>query len=121
MTRTEMPSIDAYVQAVLGKKAEDLIVLDVRDLISYTDVFIFCSGRSSRQVIAIAEHIRITLKKQGIRPLSVEGMTEGHWILMDYGDVIIHVFYEPVRRFYDLEGLWTGARRIEYSETGSPS
>jgi ribosome-associated protein len=109
------------VQAVLGKQAEDIVLLDVRGLTSYADHFIFCSGRSSRQVIAIADHVRESLKKRGVRPLSIEGMTEGHWVLLDYGEVIIHVFYEPVRRFYDLEGLWVDAKRIEPDDIGSNS
>jgi ribosome-associated protein len=97
----------------LGKKAMDLVVLDVRKLSSIADVFIICSGLSNRQVVAIAEHIQEDLKKQGIKPLSVEGKKEGHWVLLDYGHVIIHVFYEPIRSFYDLEGLWIDAERIE--------
>lgn len=106
-------SLNLYIQAVSGKKAIDLVVLDVRELSSIADVFIICSGRSNRQVVAIAEHIQVDLKKHGITPLSVEGKKEGHWVLLDYGHVIIHVFYEPVRSFYDLEGLWIDAERIE--------
>lgn len=121
MTQDPMASLKRFVDAVFGKKAEDLVVLDVRALASYADTFVLCSGRSSRQVIAIAEHIRDTLKKEGIRPLSIEGMTEGHWVLLDYGHIIIHVFYEPVRRFYDLEGLWIDAKRIDCSDLGDPS
>ena len=75
-------------------------------------MFIICSGRSNRQVGAIAEFIKTDLKKHKIKPLSIEGTRDGHWVLLDYGHVIIHVFYEPVRRFYDLEGLWTDAKRI---------
>lgn len=106
------PSIDLYIEAALEKKAGDLIALDVRNITSFTDVFIICSGRSNRQVSAIAEHIHMNLKKHGIRPLSIEGLKEGHWVLLDYGHVIIHVFYEPVRKFYDLEGLWSDAGKI---------
>ncbi len=105
--------LNLYINAALGKKAMDLVVLDVRKLSSIADVFIICSGRSNRQVMAIAEHIQVDLKKHGITPLSVEGKKEGHWVLLDYGHVIIHVFYEPVRSFYDLEGLWIDADRIE--------
>jgi ribosome-associated protein len=60
----------------------------------------------------LAEFIKVDLKKNGIRPLSVEGIKDGRWVLLDYGDVIIHVFYEPLRGFYDLEGLWTDAKRV---------
>ncbi|MFC1829715.1 ribosome silencing factor [Thermodesulfobacteriota bacterium] len=107
------PSLDLYVNAALGKKAMDLVLLDVRDLTSIADVFIVCSGRSNRQVSAIAEHIQVNLKKHKIRPLSVEGKKEGHWVLLDYGHVVIHVFYQPVRAFFDLEGLWIDAERIQ--------
>jgi ribosome-associated protein len=107
------PSIDLYVKAALGKKAIGFVVLDVRELTSYADVLIVCSGRSNRQVTAIAKNIQVALKKQKIRPLSVEGMKEGHWVLIDYGHVIFHIFYGPVREFYDLEGLWSDADRIK--------
>ncbi|GBC61789.1 ribosome silencing factor [Desulfonema ishimotonii] len=106
-------SLDVYVKAALGKKASGLLVLDVRGMTSIADAFIVCSGRSNRQVSAIAEHIQRELKKQKIKPLSVEGIKEGHWVLLDYGDVIIHVFYDSVRNFYDLEGLWADAERIK--------
>jgi ribosome-associated protein len=108
-------SLDLYIKAALGKKAINPVVLDVHELTSIADVFIICSGRSTRQVNAIAEHIQMDLKKHKIVPLSIEGMREGHWVLLDYGHVIIHVFYEPVREFYDLEGLWADARRMETS------
>ena len=107
------PSLEIYVKAALGKKASGLVILDVRELTSIADVFIICSGRSNRQVTAIAEYIQLSLKKKGIKPLSVEGKREGHWALLDYGHVVIHIFYEPVRDFYDLEGLWVDAERIE--------
>jgi ribosome-associated protein len=113
MTDPFIDDLDIYVHAVLGKKAEALIVLDVRNLTSVADAFIICSGRSNRQVQAIAEHIQKEMKKRRRKPLSVEGLQEGHWILIDYGDVIIHVFFDPVRSFYDLEGLWTDAQRVE--------
>ena len=107
------PSLDLYVKAALGRKALGLVVLDVQELTSVADAFIICSGRSNRQVTAIAEFIQIELKKAGIKPLSVEGKKEGLWVLLDYGHVIIHVFYESVRNFYDLEGLWVDAKRIK--------
>jgi len=105
-----------YVKAVLGMKAFDVIVLDVRGLVSFADTFIICSGRSHRQVSAIGEFVEKELKGKGMKPLGVEGLRQGHWVLMDYGDVVIHVFYEPIRTFYDLEGLWSDARRIEIGE-----
>lgn len=115
------PSLDTYLRAALLKKAERPVVLDVRALTSIADGFVICSGRSSRQVTAIGETIVTTLKKSKIVPLSVEGLKDGHWVLLDYGHIIIHVFYEPVRAFYDLESLWIDAQRINidrYTKTG---
>ncbi|MFH0725851.1 MAG: ribosome silencing factor [Pseudomonadota bacterium] len=117
MTASSAPGfnapLDLYAKAALGKKASRLVMLDVHGLSSITDVVLICSGQSNRQVTAIADHIKVDLKKQGIRPLSIEGLQEGHWVVMDYGDVIIHVFYEPIRIFYDIEGLWADAKRIK--------
>ena len=113
MTKETDPTLDLYVKTVLGKNALNVVALDVAELTSFADVFIICSGRSNRQVSAIADHIKTDLKKHKIKPLSVEGSKDGHWVLLDYGHVIIHVFYEPMREFYDLEGLWADAKRIE--------
>jgi len=112
MTPDFEPPLDRYVSAAGKRKSQDIVILDVRDLTSVADAFIICSGRSNRQVTAIAETIRTELKSQGIQPLSVEGIKEGHWVLMDYGHIVIHVFYEPVRQFYNLEGLWADAKRV---------
>ena len=112
MTKDMDPPLDLYIKAILGRKALNVVALDVAEMTSYADVFIFCSGRSNRQVIAIAEHIKTDLKKHKINPLNVEGTKDGHWVLLDYGHVTIHVFYEPIREFYDLEGLWVDAKRI---------
>ena len=112
MTKTSDAELDIYVKSALGKKARNPVLLDVHDLTSLADAFLICHGTSNRQVSAIAEHIQQDLKKQGIKPLSVDGLKEGHWVLMDYGHVLIHVFYESTRSFYDLEGLWSDARRV---------
>ena len=112
MSKDAVPSLDLYIKAASAKKALNLVILDVAELTSIADVFIICSGRSNRQVNAIADSIVVNLKKHKIKPLSVEGTGEGHWVLLDYGHVIIHVFYEPVREFFDLEGLWMDAKRI---------
>jgi ribosome-associated protein len=100
-------------RAALDHKAIDLAILEVKNLSSFTDYFVICSGNSDRQVQAIAAHIEDKLGKEEIRPLSTEGKREGRWVLLDYGDVVIHVFYQPVREFYDLERLWSDAPRIE--------
>ena len=112
MSKDAVLSLDLYIKAASEKKAQNLVVLDVADLTSIADAFIICSGRSNRQVNAIADAIVVNLKKHKIKPLSVEGTKVGHWVLLDYGHVIIHVFYEPVREFFDLEGLWVDAKRI---------
>ena len=106
------PTIKPFVNAVLGRKAIQVVILDVRKLTSVADAFIICSGKSNRQVTAMADFVQRDLKKKGKKPINVEGKKEGHWVLMDYGDVIIHIFYEPLRSFYDLEGLWIDAGRL---------
>lgn len=116
MTPSYEQTIEPYVEAIMGMKALNVVILDVRGIASFADTFIICSGRSHRQVSAIAEFVRRQLKGKGMKPLGVEGIREGHWVLMDYGDVIIHIFYEPVRIFYELENLWADAERIEIGE-----
>jgi ribosome-associated protein len=100
--------------AALKKKAFDLLVLDIRESSSFADYFILCSGNSNRQVQAIASSIELDLKKKGIYPLGIEGFNEGTWILLDYDEVIIHVFYHPVRAFYELERLWADAPKVPF-------
>jgi len=102
-------------QIVADKKAMDVVVLDMADASSITDYFVICSGGSQRQVQAIADAIDEQLKQAGITSLGVEGYREGHWILMDYGDVIVHVFSQETREFYDLERLWANAPKIDLS------
>lgn len=122
MTATDLdPFLKDFVRAAQGRKAADLVILDVRKLTSFADVFIICSGRSNRQVSAIAEHIREDLKKTGKKPLGVEGLSDGQWVLMDYGHLLIHIFLEPVREFYDLEGFWSGAVRIPVENFEDPA
>jgi ribosome-associated protein len=103
-------------QAALEKKAFDITILELKKASSLTDYFLICSGRSDRQVQAIAQSIEEKMGEQGIRPLGEEGMREGRWVLMDYDDVVIHIFYDQLRRYYDLEGLWIEAPRINSSE-----
>ena len=114
--------LDIYVKSALGKKARDPVLLDVRHLTSLADAFLICHGTSNRQVSAIAEHIQRDLRDQGIKALSVDGMKEGHWVLMDYGHIIIHVFFESTRRFYNLEKDSTPSLfRPRGSEGGCPN
>ena len=107
------------LKAALEKKALNPVLLELKGKTSFTDYFLLCSGKSDRQVQAIAQGIEEALKKKGVRPLGQEGMTEGRWILMDFADVIVHIFLEPVRNFYDLEGLWIDAPRIDLQEGGN--
>jgi ribosome-associated protein len=104
------------VRAALDHKAYDLVVLETGRISSIADYFVICSGRSDTQVQAIADAIDGALRDRGERALSIEGMQHGQWVLMDYGDVVIHIFYVPVREFYDLERLWVRAPRVELPE-----
>ncbi len=92
------------------------MLLNLKNISSFTEYFLICSGRSDRQVQAIVRSIDQHLKKMGIYSLGVEGFEEGKWILMDYDDVVVHVFLDPVRKFYDLEGLWLDAPRVDRVE-----
>ncbi len=103
-------------QSALEKKAYDLVLLEVRDVTSIADYFIICSGRSDRQVQSIARGLDENIGNMGVSPLSIEGLTRGQWVLLDFSDVIVHVFYQLVREFYDLEGLWAHAPRVELPE-----
>jgi ribosome-associated protein len=105
---------DLIVEAARKHKAFDLVLLKVDHLTSIADYFFICSCRSSRQVQAVSEQIRELLnKKGGYKSFGVEGQTQGHWVLMDFGEVVVHIFHEPVRDFYDLEGLWGEAKWID--------
>jgi ribosome-associated protein len=101
------------VDAALDVKAEDVVALDVRAQTSFTDVFVIATGRSDRQVRAIADSIEQAVKKAGATPLGIEGATEGRWVLMDLDDVIVHVFTPETREHYDIERLWRDAERME--------
>ena len=101
----------------LEKKAFNLRLLEVKGLSSLTDYLVIASGRSDRQVQAIAESVKVGLKNDhGVAPLAIEGLNEGRWVLIDFGDVMVHVFQEPVRDFYDLDGLWQEARELPVDE-----
>jgi len=104
------------VRAALDHKAYDLVVLETGRISSIADYFVICSGRSDTQVQAIADAIDGALRDRGERALSIEGMQHGQWVLMDYGDIVIYIFYVPVRDFYDLERLWVRAPRVELPE-----
>jgi ribosome-associated protein len=98
-------------ELMLDKKALEVVLLDVRGMTSYADWFVLGSGESERQVGATAEYVREKLREDGFRPIGSEGFETGHWVLLDYGDVVVHVFTNEVRAFYDLDGLWADALR----------
>ncbi len=100
------------LRIIKERKAVDPILFEVEKLTSITDYFLIATGDSSRQVQAITRHLQRKMREAGFRAFGVEGEHEGHWVLMDYGDVVIHIFYRPFREFYDLEGLWIDAPRV---------
>jgi ribosome-associated protein len=110
--RESREAAQAAIDAALEKKALLPILLDVSGRATYTDFIGVVSGRSDRQVDAIAENVRDTMEHRGWRLLGREGSGNGRWTLLDFGDVVLHVFYHPVREIYDIEGLWIDAPRI---------
>jgi ribosome-associated protein len=108
-------SLTQAVRAAEDKKAEDIVILNLSSICSFTDYFLICTGHSSRQVQAIVDGIEEKLRKQSLRPTHIEGYSQGEWVLMDYTDFVVHVFSPKAREFYDLERLWRGARRVEVS------
>ena len=111
-----MPNWLTAARAAASKKALDVQVLDLREVTSFADFFIVCSGANPRQIQAISEEIGLQLKERGEYPLSVEGFENADWILTDYGDYLIHVFSEKARAYYDLERLWRHAKTVEIPE-----
>jgi ribosome-associated protein len=102
----------AIAVAALEKKAVGLEILDVAGKVDYADFLVLMTGRSDRQVVALAQGIEEALLKANKRPLSVEGLPHANWVLMDFGDVVVHVFQDDARSLYDIDGLWMDARRI---------
>lgn len=101
-------------QAAQDKQAVNLVALDIRELTTMADVFLICHGRNGRQNQTISDEIEVRLKKEAnLRPMSVEGYTTAEWILMDYGDMIVHIFSEKAREYYDLDRLYRGATKME--------
>jgi ribosome-associated protein len=96
-------------EAALDKKAEDVKVIDLRDQATYTDFLVVCSGSSDRQLEAVADAVEKAMAEKGQRLIGSEGLRGGHWALLDFGDVVVHVFHRDERNHYDLEGLWADA------------
>lgn len=103
----------AAARAALEKKAEEVVILDLRGVSGYTDFLVIGSGQSDRQLESIAESVQKELKAQGHRLVGSEGQRGGRWVLLDFGDVVVHVFHQDERTHYDLEGLWADAPRLE--------
>jgi ribosome-associated protein len=96
----------------LDGQAEELLILDVRGLSTFADYFVIMNGRSTRHVQALAEAIEGQLRSKRVKVSNAEGLTEGVWVLLDFDDVIVHIFYHEQRKFYNLEGLWSDAKRV---------
>ncbi len=105
-------------KVALDKKAKDILILDLKGLTIIADYFVICSGESTTHVRAIVESVDERSKKTGIKPLGVEGLNNSRWVLIDYGDVIVHIFEEGTRSFYELEKLWMDAHSVPLRETG---
>ncbi|MBW2328320.1 MAG: ribosome silencing factor [Deltaproteobacteria bacterium] len=116
--RTGLELAEICARVALDTKAEDLVVLDVRGLSSFTDYFVIMSGRSSRHVQGLAEAIEAALRSKRVSSKHSEGLQEGLWVLLDFGDMVAHVFYKEKRSFYDLEGLWHDAPRLDLHPMG---
>ena len=108
------PDVQLAIRSASEKKAFDMIALDLRNIASFSEFFIIASGSNQRQVQAIADGVNEQLKKQfGQRPVRTEGYNAAEWVLLDYGDFIVHIFNKESRDFYDLARLWRDARRVE--------
>jgi ribosome-associated protein len=107
-------------RTLVAHKAIDPVILEVKNLCAFADYFLVASGTSRRHVQALAEHLDEALSRAGIEPLGREGLEEGSWVLLDYNEVIIHLFLQPFREFYDLEGLWAEAPRVVLDQVAVP-
>jgi ribosome-associated protein len=111
------PELKLAIKCISEKKGEKIVGLDLRDIASFTEFFVIASGTNQRQVQAIADEINEQLKKQlGSRPIRIEGYNSADWVLLDYGDFIIHIFNGESREVYDLARLWRDARKVELPE-----
>ena len=111
----------AAARSASAKQAEGVAILDVHGLIVITDYFVIASGETERQVRTIVEEVEKALRDLGRKPVRREGETEGRWVLLDYVDVVVHVFADEEREYYDLERLWRDAPRVDWTENGAAS
>lgn len=103
-------------QVGLDSKGEDIVIIDVRGIASYTDHFVVMNGRSTRHVIGLAEALEGELRSKRVKASRAEGLQDGMWVLLDFDDVVVHIFYYEQREFYDLEGLWHEAPQIKVED-----
>ena len=103
------------------KKAKEIVVLDVRKITTISDYFIVCSTSNERQARAIADDMRVRMKDLGKREMGVEGMEDARWVLQDFGDIVLHIFHESQREFYDIEGLWADAKQVRWKKASKKS
>jgi ribosome-associated protein len=108
------------VRTLVAQKGIEPVVLNVTEFCSFTDYFIICSGGSSRHVLALAQHVEAALSQAGIKPMGAEGREGGQWVLIDYNIMVIHIFLEPLREFYNLEDLWSDAPQIRIDPDSQP-
>jgi ribosome-associated protein len=101
------------LRAIVAHKGIEPVLLEVTEFCSFADYFIICSGGSRRHVLALAQHVEEALAQAGLKPLGVEGLEQGQWVLLDYNTMVIHIFVQPLREFYNLEDLWSEAPKTQ--------
>lgn len=112
--------VQTTAQVLLDKKGRDVVLLEISAVAAYTDYFLIASGRSTTQVKALASAVEEHLRSRGFPPLHIEGYTEGRWVLLDFDELIVHVFLEEARHFYDLERLWRDVPRTDFADPTPP-
>ncbi len=111
--------MELAVRTIAAHKGIEPLILGVKGMCGFADYFLICSGTSRRHVVALAQHLEEELARAGVKPLGMEGLHDGHWILMDYNDLVVHIFLQPLREFYDLEGLWAEAEKVSFETLSS--
>ena len=109
---TSAAVMELAARTIVARKGLAPVILEVKGLCGFADYFIICSGTSRRHVLSLAQYVEEALAAAGVKPLGVEGLQEGNWVLLDYNDVVVHIFIQALRDFYDLEGLWAEAPRL---------
>jgi ribosome-associated protein len=111
--------VERVYKTVMAHKGVAPVILRVKGMCAFADYFVIASGTSRRHVMALAQHLEEELARVGVKPLGVEGLQDGHWILLDFNDVVVHIFLQPMREFYDLEGLWAEAEEVTFDNLPS--